>query len=103
MKLMNNIDKEEKKLVVIKEDNEPEKKEEKKIEEEDNIINKENDETVPKLRGKKNKKNTNNIQIPDVIDTEKEDPNTEKIRESNKTEDDKGEQKRGKCGGCIIF
>ena len=47
--------------------------------------------------------NTNNIQIPDVIDTEKEDPNTEKIRESNKTEDNKGEQRRGKCGECNIF
>ena len=42
------------------------------------------------------------IDIPDMIDTEKEDKSVEKIRNENKGKEEKEEQKRGKCG-CLIF
>ena len=57
-----------------------------------------------KLRGKKKNKDENKIiNIPDIIDLDKEDKNIEQIREVNKeSEEEEGKTAKGKCG-CFIY
>ena len=55
------------------------------------------------LRGKKKEKQI--IDIPDTMETEKEDNAIKKVREDNKNPEEEKEKediKRGKCG-CLIY
>ena len=86
--------------MVIKEENEPEKKEEINLKLEDNKI--EIKEQPKGLRSKKKEKQKI-IDIPDTMETEKEDKANKKIIEENtKEQEDKDGLKRGKCN-CLIF
>jgi len=65
---------------------------------------KQNEDNIYKnecVRLRRKKKDEKNFNIPNIIDTDKEDPLVEKIREEMKT-DDQIIEKPGKCG-CFIY